>query len=181
MDRHTETPRWTYCFYSGTRASLGSSLQHGFQGTGQHHPPLEKISEQQVLRHQGEQPNPDTKPTELFKGHSSSPQYIKIKSAKGSSTFPQKMPSHVLLMFPGWEPLHEPLVGISRERDIAGMCLSFPSSGSRTCCLTSRWPVTAAQPTPASTLKQEKKPPAVPPLSHQRSCVTGDETSDPSR
>lgn len=35
---------------------------------GDHHPPLEEISGQQVLRHQGEQPNSDTKPTGLFKG-----------------------------------------------------------------------------------------------------------------
>ena len=101
------------------------------------------------------------------------------------------MPSHALPTFPGWEPLHELLVGISRERDVAGMCSSFPSSNSRTCCLTSRWPGTAGgpgarpqlpavQPALASTVKQEKKPPAVPPLSHQRSCVRGDETPGPS-
>jgi len=102
-------------------------------------------------------------------------------------TLPQKVPSHALPTFPGWEPLHEPPVGISRERGVAGMCSSFPSSSSRTCCLTSRWPgmargpgtrpqLPAVQPSLASTIKQEKKPPAASP----RSCVRGDETPDPS-
>lgn len=60
----------------------------------------------------------------------------------------------------------------SREGDVAEMCLSFPNSSSRTCCLTSQWSGTAYGPgtwpqLPAvqliltSIIKQEKKPPAV--------------------